>query len=158
MCKVKLNPTEKIVWFKRLTLHAFFFFQAYTIPFKSMTFHLYRLRCLHEGFSTVAERSQRTANRKKHLQIKKTTSSIWQHTLQILTAQPRNALQIKFFIWLWAFVPPAVKLMKMFSWFAGAFLFACVFWSCSALSSLGHRTFQSNWAINSINNGLIDCM
>ncbi len=35
---------------------------------------------------------------------------------------------------LWAFAAPALKLMKMFSWFA------CVFWSCSTLSSLGHRT------------------
>ncbi len=36
-------------------------------------------RCL--GWNpTVDERAQRAANRKKHLQIKKTTSSIWQHT------------------------------------------------------------------------------
>ncbi len=31
---------------------------------------------------------------------------------------------------LWAFAAPAVKLMKMCSWFAGAFLFACVFFAC----------------------------
>ncbi len=42
---------------------------------------------------------------------------------------------------LWAFAAPAVKLMKMCSWFAGAFSIACVFWSCSVLSSLSHRRF-----------------
>ncbi len=88
----------------------------------------------------VAERAQRAANRKKHLQIKKTTSSIWQHTcckcsqhkqsnaLQMLITQPNKETQIKLFIWLccehlqcvslfvlWAFAAPAVKLMKMFN-------------------------------------------
>ncbi len=41
---------------------------------------------------------------------------------------------------LWAFAVHAVKLMKMF--FLVLFQFACVFWSCGALSSLGHRIFH----------------
>ncbi len=46
---------------------------------------------------TVAERAQRAANRKKHLQIKKTTSSIWQRTRckRSQHNQKRNALQIE---------------------------------------------------------------
>ncbi len=50
---------------------------------------------------TVAERAQRAANRKKHLQIKKTLLSIWQRTCckRSQHNQKRNALQIKC-IWL----------------------------------------------------------
>ncbi len=39
---------------------------------------------------TMAERAQRTANRKKHLQIKKTTSSIWQHMLKMLLFEKQS--------------------------------------------------------------------
>jgi len=91
----------------------------------------------------------------KHLQIKKITPSTWTstHTLQILTTQPKKETCCKYkslfvcvvsicsailylFV-LWAFAPPAVKLMKMFSWFAGA-LSVCMFsevaarWALSA--------------------------
>ncbi len=47
--------------------------------------------------ATVAERAQRAANRKKHQQIKETTSSIWQHTRCKCSQhlQKRNALQIE---------------------------------------------------------------
>ncbi len=107
----------------------------------------------------VARRAQRAANRKKHLQIKKTTSPIWQHMrykcsqhnqrkkstakrekkhLQIKKTisstwqhmhckcsqhnqtKKRAANKIIYLFVLWAFAPLAVKLMKMFSWFAGA--------------------------------------
>ncbi len=99
---------------------------------------------------TVAERA---ANRKKHLQIKKTTSSIWQCTRCKCSQhnQKRNALQIKC-IWLWAFAVCIFiclccehlhhlmsKWWKCFLDLLVLFLFACVFWSCSALSSLSHR-------------------
>ncbi len=72
----------------------------------------------------MAERAQHAANRKKHLQIKKTTSSILQRTRckcsQHNQKKKRAANKIYLFV-LWAFAAPAVKLMKMFSWFAGAF-------------------------------------
>ncbi len=50
-----------------------------------------------EPLCMVAERVQRTANRKKHLQIKETTSSIWQRTCCKCSQhnQKRNALQIE---------------------------------------------------------------
>ncbi len=57
-----------------------------------------------DSFSTVAKRAQRAANRKKHLQIKKTTSSILQHTrckcsqhdqINKRTANRKKCLQIK---------------------------------------------------------------
>ncbi len=62
---------------------------------------------------------------KKHLQIKKITSSIWQHSRckcsQHNQTKKRAANKILYLVVLWAFAAPAVKLMKMFSWFAGAF-------------------------------------
>ncbi len=113
--------------------------------------------------------SSTCCNFRKHMQIKETSSSIWQRTCCKCSQhnQKRNALQIKC-IWLWAFAaccehlqhvaccficlccehlqcvslfvcvvsicgvflylfvlgafaPSAVKLMKMFSWFAGDF-------------------------------------
>ncbi len=67
--------------------------------------------------NTVDERAQRDANRKKHLQIKKTTSKCSQHN-QI---KKHTANQILYLVVLWAFAAPAVTLLKMFSWFAGAF-------------------------------------
>ncbi len=80
---------------------------------------------------------------KKHLQMKKTLSSIWQHTWANKEThctcsqhnQKRNArckynlfdcvvsicsVFLYLFV-LWAFAPSAVKMMKFFSWFAGAF-------------------------------------
>ncbi len=73
---------------------------------------------------------------KKHLQIKKTNLiNLTTHTLQMLTTQPKKkcaankmysvvlwefAMFLYLFV-LWAFVSSAVKMMKMFSWFAGAF-------------------------------------
>ncbi len=64
---------------------------------------------------------KRAANRKKHLQIKKILSSIWQHTCCKCSQhnQKRNTLlwafAMCFFICLWAFAfaPSAVKMMKM---------------------------------------------
>ncbi len=60
----------------------------------------------------------------KHLQIKKTTSSIWQHMRykcsQHNQIKKRTANQIVYLFVLWI-AAPAVKLMKMFSWFAGVF-------------------------------------
>ncbi len=101
----------------------------------------------------------------KHLQIKKITPSTWQHThYKYSQHKQRKKLQIQIFICLcceylqcdslfvcvvsicsailylfvlWVFAPPAVKLMKMFSWFAGA-LSVCMFsgvaarWALSA--------------------------
>ncbi len=123
-------------------------------------------------FIYIGRESSTAANRKKHLQIKKTTSSIWQHTCCKCSQhnQKRNVLQIKciwlcyehlqcvcfficlcyehlqcvcFFIclcyehfhhllWNW---------WKCFLDLLVLFLFACVFWSCSSLSSLGHRSY-----------------
>ncbi len=78
--------------------------------------------------------------------------------LQMLTTQPkkRNALQNKmYFVVLWAFAVCFFiclcsehfhhllsKWWKYFLDLLVLFLFGCVFWSCSALSSLGHRTNQ----------------
>ncbi len=93
--------------------------------------------------------SRRAANRKKHLQIKKTLSSIWQRTCSQHN-QKRNALQIKC-IWLCCEHLQCFciclccehlhhLLSKWWKCFLNLlFLFACVFWSCTALSSLGHR-------------------
>ncbi len=45
------------------------------------------------------------------------------HTLQMLTTQPKKkrAANKIYLVVLWAFVPSAVKMMKMFSWFADTF-------------------------------------
>ncbi len=67
----------------------------------------------------------RTLRIEKHLQIKNTTSSILQHMhckcSQHNQIKKRAANKILYLVVLWAFAPPAVKLIKMFSWFAGAF-------------------------------------
>ncbi len=97
--------------------------------------------------------SSTRCNFRKHLQIKKTLSSIWQRTRCKCSQhnQKRNALQIKC-IWLCCEHLQHVSLFvcehlyhmlstwwKCFLDLLVLFLFACVFWSCSALSSLGHR-------------------
>ncbi len=109
---------------------------------------------------TTQPKKKRAANRKKHLQIKKTLSSIWQRTRckRSQHNQKRNALQIKC-IWLCCEHLQCVSLFvcvvsicsvclylfvlskwwKCFLDLLVLFLFACVFWSCSALSSLSHR-------------------
>lgn len=77
----------------------------------------------------MAERAK-----KKHLQIKKTSSSDRQQMLQMLTTQTNKEKRCK--IKLWACAAPAVNLMKTFSWCAFFFsfsFFACVFWSCKEL-------------------------
>ncbi len=69
--------------------------------------------------------SSTRCKQKKHLQIKKTTSSIWQHMRckcpQHKQIKKHTANKILYLVVFWAFAAPAVKLMKMFSWFAGAF-------------------------------------
>ncbi len=102
---------------------------------------------------TVAERAQRAANRKNSLQIKKTTFvNLTTHTVQMLTTQPKmkRAANKIYLVVLWAlavcfFICLCCEhvhhlLSKWWKCFLRVlFLFACVFWSCSALSSLGHR-------------------
>ncbi len=89
-----------------------------------------------------------TQPKKKHLQIKKTTVvNLTTHTLQMLTTQlkkKRAAHQV----YVWAFAVCFFICLccdhllsnwwKCFLDLLVLFLFACVFWSCSALSSLGH--------------------
>ncbi len=64
--------------------------------------------------NTVAERAQRSANR-KHLKIKKTNINLTT-VLQMLTTQPNKETRYKYnsLAVLWAFAAPAVKLMKGF--------------------------------------------
>ncbi len=107
----------------------------------------------------MAERAQRalqieknTKNWNKQLQIKKTTSSIWQHErckcsqhnqIKKCTANTHNTTKqrIKLFIWLCCehLQHLLSNWWRCFLDLLVLFLFACVFWSCSALSSLGHR-------------------
>ncbi len=85
--------------------------------FKMCVFSIgvYDLRCRVKHWSmfttdlvfSVAERAQRAANRKKHLQIKKTTSWIWQHThckySQHNQTKKYAANKILYLVVLWAF-------------------------------------------------------
>ncbi len=86
------------------------------------------------------------------------------HTLQMLTAQPKKETRYKYNVFscvvsicsvflylfvLWAFAASAVKMMKMFSWFAAAFSI-CMFSEvavCWALSATVDRTeeFCCHW-------------
>ncbi len=110
----------------------------------------------------MAERAQHAANRKKHLQIKKTTSSILQSTRckcsQHNQKKKRAANKMIYLFVLWAFAVCfficlcCEHLQHLLSnWWRCfldllvLFLFACVFWSCSALSSLGHRMLLLKW-------------
>ncbi len=79
---------------------------------------------------TTQPKKKRAANRKKHLQIKKTTFvNLTTHKLQMLTTQPKKkraankmylvvlwafAVFLYLFV-LWAFAPSAVKMMKIYS-------------------------------------------
>ncbi len=78
------------------------------------------------------------------------------HTLQMLTTQPKKkrAANKMYLVVLWAFAVCFFICLccehlhhllsnwwKCFLDLLVLFLFACVFWSCSALSSLGHRTY-----------------
>ncbi len=101
------------------------------------------------------QRKKRAANRKKHLQIKKTTFVILtMHTLQMLKTQPKKkrAANKMYLVVLWAFAVCFFICLygehlhhllsnwwKYFLDLLVLFLFACVFWSCIALSSLSHR-------------------
>ncbi len=97
--------------------------------------------------------STRAANWKKHLQIKKTTLSNWQHThykcSQHKQIKKSTANKVIYLVVLCAFAAPAVKLLKMFSWFAGAFSLCFLkFVFCSVLSSLRHRNNAfSHWDV-----------
>ncbi len=105
----------------------------------------------------VAERELNVLQiEKNNLQIKKTTSSIWQHTRckcsQHNQTKKRAANENLYLVVLWAF---AVRFFiclccehlqhllsnwwRCFLDLLVLFLFACFFWSCSVLSSLGHR-------------------
>ncbi len=108
---------------------------------------------LYSEFPTVAERAQRAANRKnackKLHQFDNTHAANAHNTtkqtkaLQVLTTQPQpQPLQIKSFIWLCCehLQHLLSNWWRCFLDFLVLFLFACVFWSCSALSSLGHRS------------------
>ncbi len=101
------------------------------------------------------QKKKHAANRsKKHLQIKKTLSSVWQRICCKCSQhnQKRNALQIKC-IWLCC---EHLQCVSLFVCVVSIFTICCqsdenvylicwcffylhVFWSCSALSSLGHR-------------------
>ncbi len=84
--------------------------------------------------------------KKKRLQIKKTTSSIWLHTSckcsQHNQKKKRTANKMYLFV-LWAFSPSVVKIMKMFSWFAGAFSICMCFLKLQHVELSRHRTFGS---------------
>ncbi len=104
---------------------------------------------------TAQPKKKRAANRKKRLQIKKTTFvNLTTHTLQMLTTQPKKkrAANKMYLVVLWAFAVCFFICLccehfhhllsnwwKCFLDLLVLFLFACVFWSCSTLSSLGHR-------------------
>ncbi len=91
----------------------------------------------------MAERAQRAANRKNTCKLRKQLHQFYNTCTANApnTTKQRKALQIKFFIRLCC-----EHLQHMLSnWWRCfldllvLFLFACVFWSCSTLSSLGHR-------------------
>ncbi len=91
----------------------------------------------------------------KRLQIKKTTSSIWQCTRCKCSQHnqtKKRAANKKYLVVLWAFAVGFFICLccehfhhllsnwwRYFLDLLALFLFACVFWSCSALSSLGHK-------------------
>ncbi len=99
--------------------------------------------------SQHTQKNKRAANRKKHLQIKKTLSSLWQRTCckSSQHTQKRNTLQTKCICLCCEHLHHLLSnWWKCFLDLLVLFLFACVFWSCSALSSLGHRTmFFYRW-------------
>ncbi len=110
------------------------------------------------------QKKKRAANRKQRLQIKKTTFiHLTTHTLLMLTTQPKKkrAANKMYLVVLWAFAVCFFICLccehlhhllsnwwRCFLDLLVLFLFACLFWSCSALSSLGHRRkgcFESTW-------------
>ncbi len=98
---------------------------------------------IHNGNKYVAERAQCTANRKNTSKLRKqlhqfdNTCATNTHN----TTKQRNVLQIKFFIWLCCELLQHLlsNWWRCFLDLLVLFLFTCVFWSCRALSSLGHR-------------------
>ncbi len=81
------------------------------------------------------------------LQIERAaTSSIWPHThckcSQHNQKKKRAANKIYLFV-LWAFSPTVVKMMKFFSWFAGAFSICMCFLKLQRVELSRHRTFGS---------------
>ncbi len=95
--------------------------------------------------TTVTERAQRAANRKNTCKLRKQLPQFYNaHAANAHnTTKQRNALQIKC---IWLYCEHLQHLLsnwwRCFLDLLVLFLFACVFWSCSALSSLGHRNIQ----------------
>ncbi len=91
-------------------------------------------------FSTVAERAQYAANRKNTCKLSKQLPQFDNIHVKNArnTTKQRNALQMLFFIWLCC---EHLHWWRCFLDLLALFLFACVFRSCSTLSSLGHVLF-----------------
>ncbi len=72
---------------------------------------------------TVAKRAQRAANRKNTCKLRKQLPQFYNaHTANAHnTTKKETAANKLYLLVLWAFAPSAVKMMNMFSWFAGAF-------------------------------------
>ncbi len=101
---------------------------------------------MYQVIPTVARRTQRAANTKNTCKLRKQLSSILQRTCCKCSKHnqtKKNALQIKC---IWLCCEHLHHLLsnwwRCFLDLLVIFLFACVFWSCSALSSLGHRLFH----------------
>ncbi len=77
---------------------------------------------------------------------KRTTSSIWQHTRCKCSQHNQTMQQIQFFICLCCehLQHLLSNWWRCFLDLLVLFLFVCVFWSWSTLSSLGHRIFPCN--------------
>ncbi len=95
-------------------------------------------------------KKKRAVNRKEHLQIKKTTCSIWQHMLQNAhntTKKKKHAANKMYLVVLWAFAVCFFICLCCEHFHHVLYWWKCfldllvlhVFWSRSALSSLGHR-------------------
>ncbi len=145
-------------------LHCMFFEKASHTPLNAIKMRCSFLVSFFSRKSMVAERAQCTAKKeKKHLQIKKTTSSIWQHMhckcSQHSKPKKSSANNCFFgcvvnicsaFLYLFAllvFAVLVVKLMKTFSWFCWCFFYLHVFLQLQRLKLyLGH--FKNQMHIN----------
>ncbi len=109
-------------------------------------------------FSTVAERAQYAANRKNICKLSKQLhqfDNIHVKNARNTTKETRYKYYSLFgcvvsicsaFLYmfaLWAFAAPAVKLMKMFSWFAGAFSICMCFPKLHCIELFRPRTFPT---------------
>ncbi len=118
-----------------------------------LLYPLSNVKLADSAINTVAERAQRAANRKNTCKLRKHFRQFDNaHAVKAHNTLKKRAANKMYVVVLWAFAVCFFiclccehlhhllsKWWKCFLDLLVLFLFACVFWSCSALSSLGHR-------------------